>query len=60
MSRRTPQTPAPQPPLADLVTTLEAMREAGWVRATPEPTPLEATRPTGPHVPPADVPGNQR
>ncbi|MEU4317541.1 hypothetical protein AB0F85_03985 [Nocardia fluminea] len=59
MSRSTPQTSAPQPPIADLVTTLEAMREAGWIRAAPGPTPLEATGPTGPHVPPADMPGSQ-
>lgn len=60
MSHLTPPTPAPRPPLADLLNTLEAMREAGWVRAAPGPTPLEATTQTRPHVPPAEIPGGQR
>jgi hypothetical protein len=60
MSRLTPPTPAPRLPLADLVATLEAMREAGWVTTAPEPAPLEATSPTGPHVPAAQSVGGQR
>lgn len=60
MSHRTPPTPAPRPPLADLVATLEAMREAGWVTTAPGPTPLEATSPTGPHIPAAQLPGGRR
>ncbi|MFD6397317.1 hypothetical protein [Nocardia sp. NPDC060249] len=47
MSHLTPPTPAPRPPLADLVTTLEAMREAGRARTdtTRGDRPARATRP---------------
>lgn len=51
MSHLTPPTSAPRPSLADLVATLEAMREAGWVTATTEPTSLDVASPTTPCAP---------
>lgn len=60
MSRLTPPTSASRPLLADLVATLEAMREAGWVTTAPRPTPLEAASPTWPHIPAAQLPGGRR
>lgn len=42
-------TPATPERLADLVAALEAMREAGWIDTTPEPTPVQGTGPTGPN-----------
>ncbi|GEM29741.1 hypothetical protein NN3_07480 [Nocardia neocaledoniensis NBRC 108232] len=42
MTHLTSPSPIPRPEIADLVATLEAMREAGWITTTlsPEPGPV--------------------
>jgi hypothetical protein len=44
MSHLTPATPAPQPSLTQLIRTLEAMCEAGWLTNAPTPPSVDATR----------------
>lgn len=57
MSHRPAPKSAARPPLSDLVATLEAMRDAGWVTIAPVPTPVEVT---GLDTPVAELPGGHR
>ena len=57
MSYLTPATPVPRPSINELVSMLEAMREAGWLTSAPASPMVEVS---SPRAPVTELPGESR
>ncbi len=57
MSYLTPATPVPRPSINELVSMLEAMREAGWLTSVPASPMVDVS---SPRTPVTELPGESR